>query len=340
VPHRELDLHAVDGLFLLSLGREELTKQSFVVGVGEAHLAGLHVLPLRVIDALLGDDLATDKQHTLDLEVGLFAEHANLTEGELSEGFKSLEETFEQVLELVCDLSFLTELVVVEPPECPALTIKLSQELIKAFSLLVRHIDEVGLEVEEVEACGRQSIKWVDLLLLLLRWLGFGSSLGATLSLRGLLLDLEDRLEGLLGHLDAAEDGDELGDCGNARKPSAGLRGGLGEALIKNELEGEREHGSEDNVGNCAASTNDPVTSEGAIDSAEVLLDGLNGIVELWLSDFGGAAEDGHEGGIAAHANGLDPSAPLVDLSTLNITRAEESSMTVGEELGDGSALR
>ena len=125
MPHRELDLHAVDGLFLLGLGREELTKQSFVVGVFEAHLAGLHVLPLRVIDALLGDDLATDKQHTLDLEVGLFVEHANLTEGELSEGFKPLEETFEEVLELVCNLALLTEFVIVEEPEGPARTIEL-----------------------------------------------------------------------------------------------------------------------------------------------------------------------------------------------------------------------
>ena len=250
MPHRELDFHAVDGLFLLGLGREELTKQSFVVGVFEAHLAGLHVLPLRVIDALLGDDLATDKQHTLDLEIRLFVEHANLTEGELSEGFKSLEETFEQVLELVANLTFLTELVVVEEPECPALAIKLSQELIEAFALLVRHIDVVSLEVEEVEAGGRQSIKWVNVLLLLLSGLGFGSSLLATLSLGSLLLGLEDGLEGLLGHLDAAEDGDELGNCGNARKPSTGLRGGLGESLVENELEGEREHRSEDNIGN------------------------------------------------------------------------------------------
>ena len=173
MPHRELDLHAVDGLFLLSLGREELTKQSFVVGVVEAHLAGLHVLPLRVIDALLGDDLATDKQHALDLEIGLFVEHANLTEGELSEGFKPLEETFEEVLELVSNLAFLAELVIVEEPECPARTIELILELIEASSLLVRHIDVVSLEVEEVEAGGWQSIKWVLRFLLFLFGGGF-----------------------------------------------------------------------------------------------------------------------------------------------------------------------
>ena len=222
MPHRELDFHAVDGLFLLSLGREELTKQSFVVGVGEAHLAGLHVLPLRVIDALLGDDLATDKQHTLDLEVGLFAEHANLTEGELSEGFKSLEETFEQVLELVCDLSFLTELVVVEPPECPALTIKLSQELIKAFSLLIRHIDVVGLEVEEVEASGRQSIKWVLRFLLFLLggrfWLS-SSRLGLLLLFLWFLWKLR-WLQGLLADFDKAESTCKWRELSDPNEPS------------------------------------------------------------------------------------------------------------------------
>ena len=188
MPHRELDLHAVDGLFLLSLGREELTKQSFVVGVVEAHLAGLHVLPLRVIDALLGDDLATDKQHTLDLEVGLFVEHANLTEGELSEGFKPLEETFEEVLELVSNLAFLAELVIVEEPECPARTIELILELIEASSLLVRHIDVVSLEVEEVEAGGWQSIKWVLRFLLFL--FGGGFRLSGSCRLGFLLLFL------------------------------------------------------------------------------------------------------------------------------------------------------
>ena len=208
MPHRELDFHAVDGLFLLGLGREELTKQSFVVGVFEAHLAGLHVLPLRVIDALLGDDLATDKQHTLDLEIRLFVEHANLTEGELSEGFKSLEETFEQVLELVANLTFLTELVVVEEPECPALAIKLSQELIEAFSLLVRHIDVVSLEVEEVEAGGRQSIKWVLRFLLFLFGGWFRLSGGCRLRLLLLFLWFLCKLrwlQGLLADFDEAE---------------------------------------------------------------------------------------------------------------------------------------
>ena len=341
VPHRELDFHAVDELFLLSLGREELTKQSFVVGVVKAHLAGLHVLPLRVVDALLGDDLATDQQHALDLEIGLLVEHANLTEGELSEGFQPLEETFEEVLELVSNLAFLTEFVIVKEPEGPTRAIKLIQELIKACSLLIWHIDVVCLKVEEVEGCGWQSIKWVDhLLLLLSSWLGFGSSLGTALSLRGLLFGLDDGLEGLLGHLDAAEDADELGNCGNARKPSTGLRGGLSEALVKNELEGYREHGCEDDIGNRAASANDPVTSKGTIDSTEVLFDGLDGVVELGLSDFGGAAEDGHKGGVSTLANSLDPSAPLIDLSALNSVSAEESIMAVGEELGDGGALR
>ena len=250
MPHREFYLQAVDELCLVILGREELAEQLVVLGVIEAHFAGLHVLPLRVVEALLGHDLATDEQHALNLEIGLLAEHANLTEGELSEGFEPLQETFEEVLELVSDLALLTELVIVEEPEGPALTIELPLELVEAFALLVWHVHEVRLEVEEVEVGGRQSIKWVDILLLLLSWLGFGSGLGTAFRLRGLLFGLQDGLERLLGHLDAAEDGNELGDRGNARKPSAGLWRGLREALIKNELEGEGEVGGEDNVGN------------------------------------------------------------------------------------------
>ena len=165
MPHRELDFHAVDGLFLLGLGREELTKQSFVVGVFEAHLAGLHVLPLRVIDALLGDDLATDKQHTLDLEIRLFVEHANLTEGELSEGFKPLEETFEEVLELVSDLTFLAELVIVEEPECVSFWVELFLKSLHTSSTLILVVDHQSLEVKEVPWGRWKGIEWVDFFL-------------------------------------------------------------------------------------------------------------------------------------------------------------------------------
>lgn len=116
MPHGNLDLGAVT--LTLVFGAEVLFNLVQVTSIAEVQLAGLHVLELWVVLELLNiNRVATDEKYTLDLKVWLFAEHAEFTEGVLLEALKSLNETFEQVLELVGNPAFLTDLLVVEEPE-------------------------------------------------------------------------------------------------------------------------------------------------------------------------------------------------------------------------------
>ena len=337
MPHGHLDLLASAVLSLF--GAEELSHDGLVGDAGPVHGAGLHVLPLGMVDELLGHDVAAGEQDTLDLEVGLLTGHADAAEGVLAVAVKSLDETFEQVLELVGDLTLIAELVVVDVVEGEALLAGLLEHLVDTSTLLVGVVDHEGLEVEKTELASlREFIKWVGgLLLLTISSLGLGGS-GSSLGL--LLLSLDNGLERLGGHLDLTEDGDEFGKGRNARKPSAALGSGLLEALVEDELEGTDERSGEDDISDGDAVSNDPVTSEGLIDRSGVLLDALDGIVELRLGDLSVAAEDGVEGGHGGlEDTRLNPVHPLVDLSTLDGVGTEEGSVTVSQELGDGVGL-
>jgi len=241
VPHGDRDGPSV-GSALLVLRGKEVSDESDISRVLDIKLAGVAVLELRMVDALLGNDLTAHQQNTGDFEIGLFLEHAHLAEGVLSEAIKSLHETFKQVQELILNLTFLAELLVVQEPEGVSLVVNISHHLGVTFTHLVGHIDEVGLKGEQVEGAGGQGIKWVDFLLGGILRLGLGSTTsGGGLSLLRLLLGLEDGLERLFGHLDLSEASDEFGEGGNARKPGASLGGSLGEALVKDDLEGHGE---------------------------------------------------------------------------------------------------
>jgi hypothetical protein len=194
------------------------------------------------------------------------------------------------------------------------------------------------LEVEEIEGSGRQSIKWVNVLLNgSILSLGLGSSL-SSLGLRG--LRLENRLQALLGHADLTEDGDELGESGDAREPGAGLRGSLGETLIEHKLEGKREAGSKEDISDRDAVADKPVTGESLVERAEVLLDSLAGIVEGSLSDLVASSKNGIDGGSCSlHDTRLPPVGPLIDLSALDGVGSEKGSVAMGEELGNSLSL-
>ena len=124
MPGRDLNLHAI-AVCITVPGAEVCLDLGNISGIVQVHLASLHVFELRMIDELLADDLTTDEENTLDLEGWFITEHADLTEGVLSEAFKSLDETFKKVLEHVLNLTFLANLFVVEEPEGPTLTIDL-----------------------------------------------------------------------------------------------------------------------------------------------------------------------------------------------------------------------
>ena len=124
---------------------------------------------------------------------------------------------------------------------------------------LVLQVDEERLEVVDNELGWRQGIKWVAGLLFL-RGLGGGS--GLLLSGLFLFLDLEDRFDALLGNLDLSEDANKLRQGCNTTEPGAGLWGGLCEALVQEELERVGEHGSKNDVGDCAVVADEPVTGQ------------------------------------------------------------------------------
>ena len=304
MPHGHLAELAVDHTLLL--GAHVLSDEGHVGVVGPVQLAGLHVFPLGMIDELLGDAFATHKKDTLDLKIGLVLGHADSTEGVLSEAIKSLDETFKHVLEHVHNLAFSADLVVVYEPPTEAVLALLLEHLIDSDTLLVGVIDEESLKVEEVELTSLcEFIKRVDVLLLS----GLGSSGGSGLGL--LLLSLDDGLHGLGALLDLTEDGDEFGKGSNARKPGTDLSASLLESGIEDHLEGVGEGGGEDDVSDSDAVSNDPVTSEGRVDGSGVLLDALDGIVELRLSDGGAHAKDGeHSRHVALDDTRLNPVHP------------------------------
>ena len=338
MPHGGVDGEAHGGASAV-LGAEELSAELLVSLVGHVHLAGAHVLELRVVNALLRNDLATDEEDTSDLEGWLSAEHADLTEGVLAEVVKTLKETFEEVSKLILDGTLVANLLVVEEPEGVALKIDLFHELVEALARLIGDVDVVSLEVEEIEGAGRQKVEWVTFLLRLLSGLGLGSS--SSLGLGLLLLDLEDGLDALLGHPDLAEDSDKLGEGRDASEPSAGLGGSLGEALIEDELEGKGEATSEGNISKSNVAADEVVPRKSLVDGSHVSLDILAGLVELGLGDLSRAAKDGIDGRGALLGNTrLHPVEPLIDLTTLSRGGAEKSGVTVSKVLHDSSALR
>ena len=96
---------------------EEVSDKDDISGILDVKFPWIAVLELRMIDALLRDDLATDQENTSDLKIWHSPKHAHLAKGVLSEAVKSLHETFEQVLELVLNLALFAELLVVQEPE-------------------------------------------------------------------------------------------------------------------------------------------------------------------------------------------------------------------------------
>ena len=337
MPHGGVDGEAHGGASAV-LGAEELSAELLVSLVGHVHFAGAHVLELRVVNALLRNDLATDEEDTSNLEGWLSAEHADLTEGVLAEVVKTLKETFEEVSKLILDGTLVANLLVVEEPEGVALKIDLVHELIEALARLIGDVDVISLEVEEIEGAGRQKVEWVTFLLGLLSGLGLGSS---SLGLGLLLLDLEDGLDALLGHPDLAEDSDKLGEGRDASEPSAGLGGSLGEALVEDELEGKGEATSEGNISESNVAADEVVSRKGLVDGSHVSLDILAGLVELGLGDLSSAAKDSIDSRGALLGNTrLHPVEPLVDLTTLSRGGTEKSGVTVSKVLHDSSALR
>ena len=338
VPHGDSD-GVSHGSASHVLGGEEVSGKVLIGLNLHVELAWLHVLELRMVVALLRDDLTTDKQDTGNFEVGLLTKHAHLTESVLAEVIETLKEALKKVHELVLNLTLLAELLVVQEPEGVALKIDLFHELLPALASLVGVVDVEGLEVEEIEGRRRKSLKWVHGLLLRLSILRLGSSslLGGLLRL---LLSLEDGLDALLGHADLAEDGDELGHAGDARKPGAALGGGLGEALVENELEVEGEASSEQDISNSQVATAKVVTSKGLIDGTGVLLDCLASIVEDRLSYLSVSAEDGVDGGSPSlHDARLPPVEPLVNLGALDGIGTEEGGVAGSKELADSLSL-
>ena len=150
LPHSNLDGETVNncaGIFC----SHKLSNDRQVSLAIPVHLAGSHVLELRVIDQLLRDTLASNKHDTHKLEVWLVSEHEELAERVLSEVLESLDETFKEVLEHVANLTLFAHLLIVEEPKSVAFFVNLSHELVETHTLLVGTVHVESLEVEQIE---------------------------------------------------------------------------------------------------------------------------------------------------------------------------------------------
>ena len=117
---------------------------------------------------LLWDFCASEAPDTFNLEIWLFVEDAHLRQAVLSEVIKPLQESLHQVLGLVEDLTFTPVFVVMEEPEGVSIWVKLLLECLHTATGLVLVVDHERLEVEEIPVAWWQSVKWIDVFLLLL----------------------------------------------------------------------------------------------------------------------------------------------------------------------------
>ena len=262
VPHGDSDWES-HGSASHVLGGEEVSGKVLIGLNLHVELAWLHVLELRMVVALLRDDLTTDEQDTGNFEVGLLTKHAHLTEGVLAEVIKTLKEALKKVHELILNLTLLTELLVVQEPEGVALKIDLFHELLPALASLVGVVDVEGLEVEEIEGRRRESLKWVLWLLLLLSRLWLGCLRGLLLLLFlghfGLfLLGKLGWLQGLLARLDVAEGANKWWQASNTQKPAGECRHTFLETRVETGLESRHENARKINVCKCALLAHQP----------------------------------------------------------------------------------
>ena len=249
MPGRDDDWEAFTSLSLALLGTPMLSNQLLILWIIEVHLAWSTVLKLWVINGLLWQHSASEAENTPDVEVWLSTNHVELTKGMLSEVVESLEESSEQVLKLVQNLSLATELLVAHIPEGVALRVELLSELVHGAASLVWVVDIEGLEVEEVPWGWWEGIEWVAFLLLLLSWLGGSGWLWCLLLL--LLLGLCSLrlslkfvwLEWLGTWLNEAKDPSEGRHASDPGEPLGHVAHGLLEASVQTGLEGDDQHG-------------------------------------------------------------------------------------------------
>ena len=76
---------------------------------------------------LLWDNGSAEEEDTLNFEVWLFSENAHSCERVLSEVFKALDETFDEVLSLPKDFTIAFVFLVVQEPEAEAFLVNLLQ---------------------------------------------------------------------------------------------------------------------------------------------------------------------------------------------------------------------
>lgn len=94
-------------------GAEELADQLDIVGIVQVKFAVLVVLKLWVVMGLLRDDGSTEEENTFNFEVWLISKHAHSCKRVLSEVFKSLDKTFNEILSLPEDFTLAFVFIVV-----------------------------------------------------------------------------------------------------------------------------------------------------------------------------------------------------------------------------------
>jgi hypothetical protein len=275
-----LDLSAVDNIFVL--GCPVVSDEVSVSFDVDGKLSLLVVLELGVVEHLLGDDLASVKPDSFDVERGLLSNDGVHGKDVSSEVVASLEESVEVVCGLVENDSLAFALLVLDVEDDISISIVVVEEELEAFFLLLLlgEVDEVGLESVEVELGGGEDIEGVNFLL----FDGFSGFCldDFLLSFNG--LGLKDGLEGLLGEFDVSKSVNNFWEFADSFHPCGGVSHSFSESSVEDGLEGEDQGDCDGNVSNGKGGSNEVVlASELGVEDLDGFLDGFNGIIVLSL---------------------------------------------------------
>jgi len=342
VPLGGENIHVHDsGTFV---GTPEVSHELLVFLVAEdVHLSLGVVLERGVIVALLGDTGGSPHPDAHNLLLLLGSEDELSGEGPLSELVESLEETIAQVLSDVKNLTLISEHLVVEEPNGPALLVELFLKLINTFAFSVGFVDHEGLEVEQVEfglgehLKGRLGLlggcKGINIVTILgLRGLLFGDNL--------LFLNLGGGLDGLGSGLDVTADSDELGESTNTLEPGGVVGHGLAETSVEDGLLGTDEVAANGDISKGDVVSDEPVLAlKSNVKDLGVVLDGIHGDGVFSGGDLGGTVHGSHGFLALVEVTGDGPHDPLVNSCALLSVAAHKLGVTVGQVLGDSNGL-
>lgn len=275
-----LDGSALDGFSVFVA--EEVADELSVFFVVNAEFSLVVVFELRVVNHLLRDTLASEKEDSFDVEIGFLTSDGKRCEDVLSEVVHSLEETVHQVGGLVENNTFTFVLVVLGVEEGVSFFVVVVEEVLHTFTLSVSNVNEVVLEIVEDQLGRREEIKGIFLLLgESFFFSGLFSLLGGSSGSLLFFLRWGNDLHGLSSELDVTDSLDNFGESKELEDPLFNVSGnGLSSTGINGNLEGNNDGESANDISNSESVTNKVLLSlQVDVEESDGFLKVLDGVV-------------------------------------------------------------